>query len=159
MLYFQIMTMNNIGLFKFFKTFTDDVVSNTEIKSGWVVILFMATIPVIPNLNAHSKNGVAYDRHSLYGREVRGSRPTAAMLCPWARHFTPRKYWLIIQEAMAPSRHDWKIVDWDVKPQHNQPKSLYGYWKSQEEKHLSRDFEKWLQNWEKLIKSEQTLKM
>ena len=45
---------------------------------------------------------------------------TAAVLCPWARHFTPRKYWLITQEAMAPSRHDWKIVDWDVKPQHNQ---------------------------------------
>ena len=22
---------------------------------------------------------------------------------------------------MAPSRYDWKIVDWDVKPQHNQP--------------------------------------
>ena len=54
-------------------------------------------------------------------REVRGSRPTAAVLCPWARHVTPRKYWLITQEAMAPSRHDWKIVDWDVKPQHNQP--------------------------------------
>ena len=54
-------------------------------------------------------------------REVRGSRPTAAVLCPWARHFTPRKYWLITQEAMAPSQHDWKIVDWDVKPQHNQP--------------------------------------
>ena len=34
---------------------------------------------------------------------------------------TPWKYWLITQEAMAPSRHDWKIVDWDVKPQHNQP--------------------------------------
>ena len=45
---------------------------------------------------------------------------TSAMLCPWARHFTPRKYWLITQEAMAPSRHDWKIVDWDVKPQHKQ---------------------------------------
>ena len=45
-----------------------------------------------------------------------------AVLCPWARHFTPRKYWLITQEAMAPSRYDWKIVDWDVKPQHNQPK-------------------------------------
>ena len=56
-------------------------------------------------------------------REVRGSRPTAAVLCPWARHFTPRKYWLITQEAMAPSGHDWKIVDWDVKPQHNQPTS------------------------------------
>ena len=53
-------------------------------------------------------------------REVQGSRPTSAVLCPWARHFTPRKYWLITQEAMAPSRHDWKIVDWDVKPQHNQ---------------------------------------
>ena len=59
-------------------------------------------------------------------REVRGSRPTAAVLCPWARHFTPRKYWLITQEAMAPSRHDWKIVDWDVKNQHNQPtNSIY----------------------------------
>ena len=57
-------------------------------------------------------------------REVRGSKPTAAVLCPWARHFTPRKYWLITQEAMAPSRHDWKIVDWDVKPQHNQPTKL-----------------------------------
>ena len=53
-------------------------------------------------------------------REVRGSRPTAAVLCPWARHFTPRKYWLITQEAVAPSRYDWKIVDWDVKPQHKQ---------------------------------------
>ena len=51
-------------------------------------------------------------------REVGGSKPTAAVLCPWARHFTPRKYWLITQEAVAPSRHDWKIVDWDVKPQH-----------------------------------------
>ena len=39
-------------------------------------------------------------------REVRGSRPTAAVLCPRARHFTPRKYWLITQEAMAPSRYD-----------------------------------------------------
>ena len=27
---------------------------------------------------------------------------------------------------MAPSRHDWKIVDWDVKPQHNQPTDV-GY--------------------------------
>ena len=58
-------------------------------------------------------------------REVRGSKPTAAVLCPWARHFTPRKYWLITQEAMAPSRHDWKIVDWDVKPQHNQPTNFW----------------------------------
>ena len=55
-------------------------------------------------------------------REVGGSKPTAAVLCHWARHFTPRKYWLITQEAVAPSRHDWKIVDWDVKPQHKQNK-------------------------------------
>ena len=53
-------------------------------------------------------------------REVGGSIPTAAVLCPWARHFTPQKYWLITQEAVAPSQHDWKIVDWDVKPQHKQ---------------------------------------
>ena len=26
---------------------------------------------------------------------------------------------------MAPSRHDWKIVAWDVKPQHNQPNPTY----------------------------------
>ena len=57
-------------------------------------------------------------------REVGGSKPTAAVLCPWARHFTARKYWLIIQEVVAPSRHDWKIVDWDVKPQHKQHKLL-----------------------------------
>ena len=43
-------------------------------------------------------------------REVGGSRPTAAVLCPWARHFTPRKYWLITQVAVAPSRHDWKLL-------------------------------------------------
>ena len=55
-------------------------------------------------------------------REVGGSKPTAAVLCPWARHFTPRKYWSITQEAVAPSRHDWKIVDWDVKPQHKTKK-------------------------------------
>ena len=29
---------------------------------------------------------------------------------------------------MAPSRYDWKIVDWDVKPQHNQPtKRFFDY--------------------------------
>ena len=60
-------------------------------------------------------------------REVGGSKPTTAVLCPWARHFTSRKYWLITQEAVAPSRHDWKIVDWDVKLQHKQNKTS-GYW-------------------------------
>ena len=45
---------------------------------------------------------------------------------PQTPGFTPRKYWLITQEAVAPSRHDWKIVDWDVKPQHKQTDS--GIW-------------------------------
>ena len=58
-------------------------------------------------------------------REVGGSKPTAAVLCPWARHFTPRKYWLITQEAVALSRYDWKIVDWDVKPQHKPNLCIY----------------------------------
>ena len=57
-------------------------------------------------------------------REVGGSKPTATVLCPWARHFTPRKYWLITQEAVAPFRHDWKIVDRDVKPQHKQTNNI-----------------------------------
>ena len=35
-------------------------------------------------------------------REVRGSRPTAAVLCPWARHFTPRKYWLPRKRWLRP---------------------------------------------------------
>ena len=58
-------------------------------------------------------------------REVGGSKPTAVVLCPWARHFTPQKYWLITQEAVAPSQHDWKIVDWDIKPQHKQTNYMY----------------------------------
>ena len=28
---------------------------------------------------------------------------------------------------MAPSRYDWKIVDWDIKPQHNQPTNSFGF--------------------------------
>ena len=74
-------------------------------------------------LLTHGERGGSVVECRTPEREVRGSRPTAAVLCPWARHFTPRKYWLITQEAMAPSRHDWKIVDWYVKLQHNQPTS------------------------------------
>ena len=90
-------------------------------------------------------------------REVRGSRPTAAVLCPWARHFTPRKYWLITQEAMAPSRHDWKIVDWDVKPQLNQPTNKemdsYAYYKTKTKNKggTRRTWEIWATSWEILF--------
>ena len=67
-------------------------------------------------------------------RAVGGSKPTAAVLCPWARHFTPWKYWLITQEAVAASRHDWKIVDWDVKPQHNTT-IMAKFWSSDAKNH------------------------
>ena len=89
---------------------------------------WMVPVPFCPNSNAciltsHSRVGECGDsvvECRTPEREVGGLKPTAAVLCPWARHFTPRKYWLITQEAVAPSRHDWKIVDWDVKPQHKQ---------------------------------------
>ena len=56
---------------------------------------------------------------------------------PWWQSFDvnrkPRSLWLLVASfkmislnsdfilIFYPSRHDWKIVDWDVKPQHNQP--------------------------------------
>ena len=34
--------------------------------------------------------------------------------------FTPRKYWMLFTwEYVAPSRHEWKIVDWNIKPQND----------------------------------------
>ena len=90
----------------------------TALSGDWSWNNFYGHSP--PSADSGERGGSVVECRTLE-REVRGSRPTAAVLCPWARHFTPRKYWLITQEAMAPSRHDWKIVDWDVKPQHNQP--------------------------------------
>ena len=87
----------------------------------WSKILQSTISTPIHDLKVKGERGGSVVECRTPEREVRGSRPTAAVLCPWARHFTPRKYWLITQEAMAPSRYDWKIVDWDVKPQHNQP--------------------------------------
>ena len=62
-------------------------------------------------------------------REVGGSRPTAAVLCPWARHFTPRKYWLITQEAVAPSWYVWKLLTGTLSLNSNKisPKVLVNY--------------------------------
>ena len=77
-----------------------------------------------PSIYADRERGGSVVECRTPEREVGGSKPTAAVLCPWARHFTPRKYWLITQEAVAQSRHDWKIVDWDVKPQHKQTNNL-----------------------------------
>ena len=51
-------------------------------------------------------------------REVGGSILTrVAVLYPWARYIYLPISTSNTQEAMALCRHDWKIVDWDVKPQ------------------------------------------
>ena len=55
-------------------------------------------------------------------------------------HFTPRKYWLITQEAVAPSR---KIVDWDVKPQHKQNPILFILAGNEDMHKISDEFEFW----------------
>ena len=100
--------------------------------SGCVVSLQGGTRLVLQSLSAehtihHGERGGSVVECQTLEREVWGSKPTSPVLCPSGRHFTPRKYWLITQEVVAPSGHDWKIVDWDVKPQHKQTNnpSLY----------------------------------
>ena len=56
-------------------------------------------------------------------REVRGFILTqVAVLCPWARYIYFSKSTGNTQEAVAPSRHDWKIGYWDVKQNRNETK-------------------------------------
>ena len=58
-------------------------------------------------------------------REVGGSIHTrVAVLYPWARYIYLPKSTGNTQEAVALSRHDWKIVDWDVKLQPKQTKQV-----------------------------------
>ena len=111
-----------ISLWKPFGLFVITLVFSGPISILYLVVVVSrrSTRTSVSSSSAGERGGSVVECRTPE-REVRGSRPTAAVLCPWARHFTPRKYWLITQEAMAPSRHDWKIVDWDVKPQHNQP--------------------------------------
>ena len=49
--------------------------------------------------------------------------------CEYFKRLTAKLYdhelrvtYTFTQKALAPSRHDWKIVDLDVKPQHKQTK-------------------------------------
>ena len=98
------------------------LLDNIYIRFGTKLYRQIVGIPMGTNC-AGERGGSVVDCRTLE-RKVGGSIPTAAVLCPWARHFTPRKYWLITQEAVAPSRHDWKIVDWDVKPQHKHKQKL-----------------------------------
>ena len=67
-----------------------------------------------------SETIVVYDLKLATDDQSDKKFPLTSILCPLGA-VTPRKYWLITQEAIAPSQYDWKIVDWDVKPQHNQP--------------------------------------
>ena len=87
------------------------------------IVLHYHLIVTIATTKSHGERGGSVVECRTPEREFGGLIPTATMLCPWARHFTPRKYWLITQEAMAPSRHDWKIVDWDIKPHHKHKQS------------------------------------
>ena len=49
---------------------------------------------------------------------------------------------------MVPSRHDWKIVDRDVKPQHNQSPGLYSVlYTTSECKALYSTFQVYIQNY------------
>ena len=85
---------------------------------------------VCSNDPGHMTNGARWlsGRMSDSGARGRGFETYRRRAVSLSKTFTPRKYWLITQEAVAPSRHDWKIVDWDFKPQHKQtiwPPCLY----------------------------------
>ena len=105
-LYFSFFFLSNFQTLKFFVTLCSGTVRPRRLKLGTHVDI--------------GERGGSVVECRTPEREVGGSKPTSAVLCPWARHFTPRKYWLITQEAVAPSGPDWKIDDWDVKPQHKQ---------------------------------------
>ena len=53
--------------------------------------------------------------HRTPEREVGGSRPTYAVVVLEQDRLLPGSTGNT-QEAVAPSRHDLKVVDWDVKP-------------------------------------------
>ena len=59
--------------------------------------------------------------HQTPEREVGGSILTQVAICILEQDtFTSQKSTGNTQEAVAPSRHDSKIVNWDVKPQPKQ---------------------------------------
>ena len=59
-------------------------------------------------------------------REVWGSILTrVAELHPWARYIYLPKSTGNTQKAVAPSRYDWKFVEWDIKPQPKQKTKKY----------------------------------
>ena len=58
------------------------------------------------------------DRPNHYNKPASSiTSETAKLRCPVTA--------LAVILIISPSRHDWKIVDWDVKPQHNQPNFNY----------------------------------
>ena len=92
----------------------------SAVRSGSTLVAILILIRLYTSCQSRGARWLS-GRVSDSGARGRGFE-TYRLLCPVARHFTPRKYWLITQEAVAPSWHDWKIVNWDVKPQHKQTK-------------------------------------
>ena len=125
-LIFFIFFLSNFQTLKFFVTAFSGTLRprrlklGTHVDSGQMYRVYQnqaAAAYILSFISFLGERGGSVVEWRTLEREVGGSKPTGAVLCPWARHFTPRKYWLITQEAVAPSWHDWKIVDWDVKPQ------------------------------------------
>ena len=64
--------------------------------------------------------------HRSTNQEVLGLIPTGGtVLCPCARHIKSPEYWLVQRNGYLPSRHEWKIVDWGVKPKNNKKQTTY----------------------------------
>ena len=68
-------------------------------------------------------------------REVGGSKPTAAVLCPWARHFTPRKYWLLPRKRWLRPDMTEKLLTGTLSLNTNKQKSEMRSFKSNENIH------------------------
>ena len=59
--------------------------------------------------------------------EVQGLNPMPPVKCPWTRDFKHSKEMVNTQEAVAPSQHDRKIIDRDLrKKKKKKKKNNYG---------------------------------
>ena len=52
------------------------------------------------------------------------ANPTTAVYCSLSKHLSSPKVLVNIQEAVAPSQHDWKIVDRDVEQKNNKKTAI-----------------------------------
>ena len=85
---------------------------------------------VCSNDPGHMTNGALWlnGRVSDSGARGRGFETYRCRAVSLSKTLYSPKVLVNYPETVAPSRHDWKIVDWDVKPQHKQtiwPPCLY----------------------------------